>query len=435
MQYTDNVRLSGKDEESDLVGQATAILNVARLTYRTDFKLYYSASFDTYVDTTDQNGFRQEMAADGTFELVRERLFLDAAAAINETKIDDDVPEPAIARATTDDSVREYVGTLSPYLTFALGERADLEIRGRVSGATYEEVGSLGGEDRPEDTYSYGGGLLLSSPARAAGLTWSSALDYSETDDGDTQTTFLNSVSVPVLPQLRVIGRVGYEQIENDEVDEDREDNVIWSAGLEYEPDRRVYMRAEAGQRFDEEYYDAEVRAAISTAFNLRATYTVALVAGEETSATDPADFNFDDPDVSFPGAVDGAIEEDSYIENAARIELAGSIGRTAYTLGASYTERDFDIGGRTEELTGLEATIVRDLTRNLAATLSGGYTETTDSGPDEDTETVYGSLGVDYDVGNLLTAGARYAYREQTYEFRDTVTENAALVQLTKQW
>ncbi|MEM9122071.1 MAG: TIGR03016 family PEP-CTERM system-associated outer membrane protein [Pseudomonadota bacterium] len=432
---TDNVALSSDDEESDVVGQVTQIVNISRETRRSEFFVFAASSYDTYLDRSEFNDFRHQVNARGEVQALDDLFFIEVVGVINEETIDEDIAQPALPRSVDNERQRQFTGLVSPYVVFRPARGIETEVRGRVSGTTYEAVGNTDEDDLNEDTSSVGGLVELRSPGEEQGLRWSALFDYDKSDDDDEQLTWLGSVSVPVRADLRLLARAGYETIDSSDVDEDTEDNPIWTVGFEYNPDQRIELRAEAGQRFGDDFYQAEADFALAPAFNLRARYTVEFVRDEDIALQGVEDFDFDNPEQIVLG--DGNVQDGdaSSIEEQARIEVFGTRGLTSYRIGASYRERDFEASDQIDETTTFDATIARQINRVLTASLTGGYATTDDTGSIDDTDVYFGIVGFDYLVSRDVTAGIRYAYRQQEFELLDTISENAALVQVSKEW
>lgn len=433
VQVTDNVDLASDEEEEDAIGTVTQIFNIARLTPQTDLRIFAATSYDAYADRNENDDFRHTLNGDVTFELLPDLLFVDLTGLIEEEEVDEDIPSPALSRAVSTDRQRQYAGLISPYVQLQVFRGVDLEVRGRLAGITYEALGSADDEDISEDSSSYGGLIALGTSTREQGLRWRTELDYSETDDEETELTWINSITVPLRPNLRALARLGYESIESDEIDEDTEDNVLWTVGFEYEPDRRVALRAEGGQRFNDDFYAAEAEVLLAESFNLRGAYTVAFVRDDERDLAAVENFDFENPE---RGGIDRNTNDDqSAIEEEIRLEIFGTRGTNTYSIGASYLNRDFEASDAEEESYGIDGTFERRLTRSLTGLITAGYEETSETNPDQDTDVVFAVVGFDYAVSRDVTAGIRYGYREQTLDNGEGVTENAGLVQLSKEW
>lgn len=246
--YTDNVTLAPSgDEESEFVTQINPGVSLRGRGRRARLNLDYQMQNLFYAKESGRNTTNHQLGADGTLELVRRSLFLEAQASRTQQLIS---PEDAIsANNLTVTGNRRDVTTYSagPRVQHAFGNFATGRARYRWRRVDYES----GLDDRTQQTAT----ASLASGRRFDVVGW--GLNYRHTRetgaDIPDQTLEIASANLSLLlgAKTRIFGVGGYENNEYEQAaGDDPPDGEFWEAGLRFNPSRHTSLEAAYGERF-----------------------------------------------------------------------------------------------------------------------------------------------------------------------------------------
>src|SRR5262249_52384733 len=125
------------------------------------------------------------------------------------------------------------------------------------------------------DSIIYQGGGLLTNGPRSHIVQWKLSADYTleDRDDGRefTSADGLAGVTVRVSPKVHLIGRVGYELIDDPTIPDIHD--LIWAGGGTYTIGEASDITAERRHRFGRDAWYANVNLAMNSQFSLNGGY------------------------------------------------------------------------------------------------------------------------------------------------------------------
>lgn len=218
--------------------------------------------------------------------------------------------------------------------------------------------------------------------------------DLSNLDQRVDDRNIRGDVTVPLSPNLALIGGVGYEDVEVSSRDAVRDENgdpvigpdgrfatddsaprqlafdtagLIWDAGVQWRPSRRTQLQAQIGRRYGSTVYYGSLSYApnANSQLSINAYDGLSSFGGQATSALSElgTDFSaFRNPVTGdLGGCVVGASSGDScalarlgsvrsaaFRNRGVAISYSATAGRTSYGFGAGYDRRSFIAGENT---------------------------------------------------------------------------------------
>ncbi len=428
--YTDNVDLAPDGfEEDETILTATAGVDVGIRSDRLSGTLSYAASYDTYLNDTNEDGLRHALSTGWSASVVPNLLSVDFGAGVSEVYVTSDDRFSGNPVANADDRSRAFYGYVSPALRRNLGGWANAELRYTLRGEYYDDDDVEGGYSQ---TLSAG---LSSDPRKFRRLGWAAQTEFERyTPEGDGEDldrwTSYVSVDVPISRTLAVTGNAGYDHFSEGVSDDFA--GVYGNAGLRYQPNERLSSQVFAGYR----YGGVDYGAALSYAARRNLQLNVAARRGVQFS-------NFDDDEALQAALEQGiqnnlaptfAIQNEDAVVDTVQASAAGSLGKTGWTAGVTGVKRDF--GGVFEDETVVSANLglTRALTNRLSGELGAGYSRfAVDGSSIDDFDTLSLGVGLNYQLTEIVNVFGRYTYTERfADDSLDEFKENAGTVGVT---
>ncbi len=412
LSYTDNVTLAAEDEESEFVTVISPGIRVTGEGRRASLDLDYRAEALFHGGESDRNEVIHELGAEGTIELVREQLFLDADATRSEDLVsgEDTVPDSNIFSSGARDSVTTY--GIGPRLQYDLGSVARLRARYR------REV--VDQDDSRLDTETDTARVALDSGPRFN--TWGWSASYERTDEalarrgvGDEDRRFERArgelnVRAGARTELFVAG--GTEDNDFDSARFDEIDGDFWEAGFRWSPRRRVTLEAAVGERFFGDTARVSISAqgsALSASFGYREELVTesSLQFERSSQLVRDADGNI----VLGPGGRPltvvipvPTLRDEVILERRATGRVAWERGHSRLAFSAVATEREFQASATREETRGVDLRYTWTRLVRTSVTASVGYTEQDFARRDRTDDSRFARLGANRDLGRGLS-------------------------------
>lgn len=429
--YSDNINLAPDGfEEDETILTATAGVDVDIRSERLSGRLGYAASYDTYLNNTNQDGFRHNLNTGWSASVVPNLLSVDFGAGVSEAYISSDDRFSGNPVANADNRSRAYFGYISPSLRRNVGGWANAELRYTLRGEAYDDDidGGL------SHTVMAG---LSSDPRKFRRFGWTAATEFerynpeSNDEDLDRWTSYV-SVDVPVSRTLALTGNVGYDHFSENVTDDFA--GVYGNAGIRFQPSERLSSQAFVGYR----YGGMDYGAAVSYAAQRNLAINLAARRGVQFS-------NFDDDELQAAltgnnGAIQGnlnptfAIQNEDAIVDTLQASVAGSVGQTGWTAGVTAIKRDFGDLFDDETVISANLGLTRALTERLSGELGAGYSQFTQDGSSiDDFSTLSLGAGLSYQLTEIVNVFGRYTYTERfADDSLDEFKENAGVVGVT---
>ncbi|MDQ8021872.1 MAG: TIGR03016 family PEP-CTERM system-associated outer membrane protein [Moraxellaceae bacterium] len=243
--FTDNVRLSSTNRESDWVTELSPGVSLTGRSARARGSL--NARLNSYYHTTDSNSndTNLELFGGGTFEAVEDTLFIDADARASREVLSSFGASSPDGINTNENSAQYYGMSVTPRGYWRLGTSGTVEARYRL-GYTGADVSSYDSQITHDWT------LALRNGAAWGRAGWEliglgSANEYDRGRDRSMarlRAAFVYTASASV--KLRLFG--GQER--NNFSSQEQKTYTNWGGGVEWRPSVRTLLSAEAEDRF-----------------------------------------------------------------------------------------------------------------------------------------------------------------------------------------
>lgn len=469
--YSDNINLdSSGNEEDETILSATAGVTLGAQSERVVGQLSYSASYDTFLNNTNQDGFRHNLNTNWSAAVVPNLLYIDAQGGISETFATGDRFSGS-AVSNSDDRTRAFFGAISPSLRKNIGGWADAEVRYTLRGETFDDDDVSGGYAQ---TFAAG---ITGDPRKFRRFGWQAATEYEvftpeDENNGDedlSRWTSYASVDVPVARTLAVTGTLGYDHFTDDVADSDIS-GVFANAGVRWQPNTRFAARAFGGWRYDGVDFGAEASYALRknlvaglnvrrgvqfTNFtsnsvspvslgqdqNGRQTFLSADGRGTTTNIDDAFAINSLTSERGAFGDLEqrNDLDDDAIVDNL-QAYVAGQTGKTSWNANVQASKFDYGSAfGTDETIFAANAEVSRNLTSRLGASAGIGFTSVQfdDAAPgstlaESDFETLSLGVGLDYQLTEIVNVFGRYTYTTRfADQSEDEFDENAGVIGL----
>src|SRR5690606_825780 len=212
--YTDNVRLTQDNRESDFVTRVYAGVDAMLNSPRAQGSLQVEASYDFYADSDDLNGWSARGFGYGSYALVQDLLAIEADGSITNGNVST-FGSSAVDRSGTDGRVQLSTLSAGPRLTTRLGDFADLDASARASYVAYEQADGSTVATLPEDSTFYNVDLGIDTGDRYSNVQLNFFTTYEEDDRDYRSYSAIASSFFRVAPTLRLIARVGYDNVQD----------------------------------------------------------------------------------------------------------------------------------------------------------------------------------------------------------------------------
>lgn len=439
--YSDNVDLDRKGQERDdastLVTGGMAINGNGR---RLDLGVNYSITRITFWSNSDDDEFRHTMTGRTDVELIENYLFFDAQSSVREDFIDN-----AGAVSGSDFNANDNRQTVAsfnagPTLRFGLGEFANASLRYRYSSTL------IGGGADDSDTHT--GTFSLSDGRLTPDLGWSFRASHSKTitdgdDPSDTRTTADLNLTYRLSNSLDLLGGVGWEDIEDDTLDEDTT-GITWNAGFNWRPSPKTQLRATYGRQFQDDNLNIIGRYNPTRRTSFVLTFEQTLeTSGQRLSRR--LDRLFIDENLDFIDDVTGlpfdptdpglSFDDETIRRDSLAFTASTTRGRNSFSLRVFANEETSDVLDTNEFIYGTTGSWGRSLSRAMRGNVSLSYRNTDFDSLDGRVDDFYtAALGLTYRVTSDLSSSFSYNFtlRDSNLNGND-LEENAVSLRLSK--
>ncbi len=398
--YSDNIELAPDGFERDetilsTLFSAGAVFSHRRLT------AVFSGDLD-FSYLTDQSDLviNQNVGAAGTVTLADNLLYLDVAGGTSRQLVGDNARFSSNINGSRNQRADVHSYSVSPYVFHQFPNQSTAEVRYRFSQVFIDDDKSVanltGGDflnnsDSHEVVASYYSGYMFDRLRFTA-----SAYGNRTVEDGSLvlprfefeQGTVVGEAQFAVNHQFSISGAVGYDEIDTDGspgfFDDDELSGVFWRAGFIVQPGRKTRIQIEYGERFDDDFIEAELSYDLSKRFSLsggasRTFRTRAQAISTEFRVLQRESFDFadklrDDVGLSSQSIVEAAtrfIDGDINAQTVgigasdiAYLGLSGTYDQLQVLARVNYEDTDF--GFRSTEVVSATLDVNRRLSRRL---------------------------------------------------------------------
>jgi uncharacterized protein (PEP-CTERM system associated) len=481
-EFTDNVRSTPTDRQSDIISELTPSLYVNGDTPRLKATLNYTPDFIEHVTATDQNQINQNLTGNGTLTAVPNLLFFDANAAMQNASragglgFGNQVQIPSSLNTQT----MAYSG--SPYMRLHFGDTGDEELRYTYSATNFS--GNTGPVTSPDTGTSLGSLSSSRQNEFLANFVTGPKLGplqlTAENDYVDFQST--NSLSsrnetAEINGQYNISGPffalfdAGYDDLEYTQQNPLDYKGPQWTVGGRFQPriDRSVSLSY--GTTQGQYGFTGSVNYALTPLTTVTASYSHESTTGQQQILQSLAGLTSSAPSSAVPsgtttpiqtptqsltgtsvnqqtGLPSALINPNLALQNSterlstleATIEMQGG-QRNTYALNLNRTmATTYTAGTLSQTTTGGIVSWNRDMSPLMTGVLSAGYSETSSSAAGTGTvATNVGSTtlsaGLNYSVSNRILAAATYSLARQQGGTTGTILVDLVMVSLNVQF
>jgi uncharacterized protein (PEP-CTERM system associated) len=436
--FTDNVRATSKNRESDFYTRISPGFTISSAGGRVTGSASYQMGYDAYYNTSDLSGFRHSLVGTGRAELVDEALFVEVNASLSRQAISREdaisVEDRSVGRNETD--VFSY--TISPYYRSRFGGWAESELRYQL-GQVYFIT-----PDNSVDNDSFRQSSNLSSNSTSHRLSgdlksgsyfsrvlWKLHVDAANTerDNGTFKSRTVEAETDYVINRtIKAILQTGYDDFDDPTLTNDLSGPFVLG-GFELTPGPRSKLRFTAGERRNGFVMNGNLSYKLSDQLAFDASYTDSIET-EQSRLLNNLGFLIRDPFGNFIDSRTGQIFTD---RDLAQLRLTDSVFRLQQllaSLSGRYDVNSFAITAyRTvrepqgdtsadastlgvETVYGLNVNYGRQLSPYLTGNISASISQSeTDGGDGRSDVTVRGSASLRYLFSSTLTGAFTISY------------------------
>ena len=428
--FTDNIDLD-PDGEKDAgvifrIGPNVMIsADAARIQGELSASVFLVEEFSDSVETR----INADVVGTVTAELVEQRVFVDASAAISQVTVDNERAESGSdANTSGQDFVQAY--RVSPYLVSRLGGFANNELR-------YQGAAVFVDSDDASNTVSHQLSSEFTSGTDFTFLGWALSSSISEefSDDEDDisrrDANFTLFYPLPFYRSLTLEGSVGYRILENAGDDDDDIEGITWRTGFSWNPNPRFASTAGVGSDAETIVFDGDVRYEATPRLTLTASYVEEtttqqdrIVANLPTTEQGIDDFN------ESPNAF--SIDDGVTRTRTISVGAVWQKRNVSASLQLAYEEEsedvsDFDSSDEESYIvnTNVSVGLARDWT--FIGDFRGDWTERSETDDDDTEVEIFPSVRLEYRVTPDFSTNLTYTYsRRFADDEEDEYTENA---------
>lgn len=424
--YRSNVTLAPDgEEESEWITELAPGFGAELAGVNNSLSVDYRLQALAFADDSDRNDVFHQLDANGDFELVSERLFLDALARYNQQNIDPAGRTPI--GNTFDAGNRTDVGIyrLTPTLIQPLGGFA--VARASVSYGQVEYYDPDPTNLNIQDSEQQAADFVLGSPAEDR-FSWSAFYGYRRTDFEEAREFEYQragaEVGIPVGTRTWLLATGGSES----EVDEDPSagnlDSTFWNVGVRWEPTELQSLIARVGERFFGTSYEFHWTRRGSRG-ELAVDYT------EEPTTANNVQFDGTVvlPDGGFAGLP--RLEPDVFL----RKRLSGSIKyeftRATFTGTVYADDRDYEISGDNDQVWGVRTDLAWPLGPRTDLLLTGDFSNRDFEDTPGEQDLYYLKAGLARELTRTMSASFAVAHYRRDGEGSSDFEDNSATLQV----
>lgn len=268
--YSSNVFATSAPAKSDFITATNASVAADADTRKIKGGLKYGLGYDKYARFGEMDGFRQNGIGVFDAEIIDQRLFLGARAAVSEQSINQRGytgqigPTTAASRTSAGNVVRIYTESIAPsfqqrFGTIALGQIAyhhdetRYENASKAPAAASSTASTMAAANLNQSTTD-GGRIELRSGESFSRLVW----DYTgDADHEETKSRTYDQVSHTLGAEYRLtgdfglLGAVGNDYVHSNAVDLRKYGGGFYTGGFHWTPSPVTDLRVGIGRRYD----------------------------------------------------------------------------------------------------------------------------------------------------------------------------------------
>ncbi|MEO8895033.1 MAG: TIGR03016 family PEP-CTERM system-associated outer membrane protein, partial [Rhizomicrobium sp.] len=209
--FTDNALLTSTNKQADFI---TRPMVGAEVNVHGPFTASFvgHAYYDAYINESQLSGFSGDAVGTANYAVIPDFLAIDAAGLLMNSSVST-FGSPALNRVGPGNQVQIATYDIGPHLTTTLDSFADLDVAGRFAQVFYDNpTGSTVGV--PPSSSILAGAMAIDTAQRYQGYQLITNALIEQDNHNFQAYNFQQSVFVGIFPSFRVIGRGGYDDVE-----------------------------------------------------------------------------------------------------------------------------------------------------------------------------------------------------------------------------
>ena len=451
--FTDNALLTPTNKQYDFITRPMLGADVNVQGGPATATVAGEVFYDAYAREGQLSGWSAAGQGVGSYSLVPNFLTIDGDGVLTNTN-GSTFGDPAIDRVGTANRVQLATYDVGPRLTTTLDDFADLSVVGRFAQIFFgnPNASTIG---LPTDSTILQGTASLDTAQRYAGYESVTNAQFEKDDHGFQTYGADQSFFVSVAPQIRIIGRGGYDDVTQPGIV-----NIsapLWSGGVEFTINQQSKITVEGGERFNHSAYAANLHLQLSDKLYAEGRYYETLVPDQLQINSAFTDFVTQTAQIPIQLAsntftVNGNLDGEISLNKEADFHLVYIWEGQTVDFQAQWDDRLY-LGGNGLVMNGIVAnnlltnehdrTLVSGVTyrRNVAADLNfsaGASYYHTFANPFFGASELYNlTAGLQYDINPTMGLYGGYAYQRQLQlgVNGEGITENVLYAAITKRF
>jgi uncharacterized protein (PEP-CTERM system associated) len=434
--FTDNALVSPTNKEYDFITRPMVggdfNLRGGPATATVSGHVFY----DAYANHPDLSGVSGDASGTGSYSLIPSFLSIDADGVLTNGELST-FGAPALDRVGPENRVQVATYDVGPHLTTTLDDFADVDAAARFAQVFFENPNeNIPGI--PTDSTILTGAATMDTGTRFAGYQSITQGNAVKDDHGFEAYSGEQSFFVRLLPDLRVVGRGGYDDV--------RQPGVIdisapmWSGGLEYSLNTQSSITIERGERYNHVAWAGEVHLQLSDALFAEGRYDEQLA--PEQIQLNSSFLNFAAPSTTTPieltpnsFTVNGNLDNQTSLNKTAQFRLVYVWPTQQISFDATWNDRLLIVSNQHDRNVESGINYIRNIAPDLAFSTSVMYWRTFSNPFFGASELYNGEVGLQYTINPQMRLVGGYAYQRQTQLFvgGQSITENVAFAAISR--
>lgn len=434
--FTDNVYVTANDREADLISRVFGGGTLDVNTGPTVAHIKGTASYDFYASASELDSWNLDFNGTGHYDLVPDFLSLQAEGSITQGYLST-YGTPAVERNDGANQLRLMNFDVGPRLQTQVLDLADLVVNARYAQVAFDNLQNTALPINLTDSSIYQATGRLDTADRLGAVQLVTSGEYLEDDHDFRLYNGLQTVYLRVLPLVRLIGRGGYESIQDPTVNS--LNNPVWTVGVEYTPFPQSTISVEWGNRFNRPIWN--VNAHVQLTDSLYAT-------GRFLESVEPLNVRLNrsltdilaqsETEPPFVSSQVFSLDQNLFNMTAFNEEASGRLvyswAAQTVSVSASWLQQDFFQATATQNRqASMTASYQRMIRPDFSVTVKGYYAHTFASPLYGKNEVYQVGLSTNYALNAEMTLNGGYVYQAQQQFFTtgQSTHENVAFVSL----
>jgi uncharacterized protein (PEP-CTERM system associated) len=244
--YTDNVFLEPSDEEADVAAEITPGISIRADGNRLNGSLDYRMENYVFYENSDANNTAHQLLANGTAELSKDLLFLDASSQAGQAVIDAE-------RTISINNFNTGGGNRTDFYTYTLSPYAQNNFGGWVSGSARYTYSQLHYDEGTSDSTVNGIDTTLASGRMFKEVSWFGNYSWRDVDyddsgrQDDTRENANGEIRHRMTQDFTAVAQAGWANNEL-QSSRDSDNGTYWAVGGFWQSSRFWSLEALTGQ-------------------------------------------------------------------------------------------------------------------------------------------------------------------------------------------